>query len=158
MFAVEFAMIGEGIQVSSDIPAGMEFIPSSVPDQELSFNVPSTTPSEHLVQVKPVCMTYEDFFGAFSADSFPGFSVSPATGRMDRRGGEPSELIVRIDPKGANGELVGNLVINLPEDNSKVSSPSPTNNNPSCVMLPLSPLSYAVLNSKICYKITANSN
>lgn len=74
----------------------------------------------HDVAVKPVCMTFEDYFAAFSPDSHPSLSVSPAIGRMDRRGGEPSMMTVRCDPQGASGNLEGNLVINLPEDNSKI--------------------------------------
>jgi hypothetical protein len=65
-------------------------------------------------------MTFEDYFAAFSADSHPAFSVGPPTGRMDRRGGEFTYLTVVCDARGASGELVGNLVINLPEDNSKI--------------------------------------
>ena len=72
-------------------------------------------------------MTFEDYFAAFSKDSHPSFSVSPATGRMDRRGGEKTEMTIKCDPGGKSGEFTGDLVINLPEDNSK-----------------------------ICYKITAN--
>jgi len=79
------------------------------------------------IEVKPICMTFEDYYAGFSSDSHPSFSVSPATGRMDRRGGEPSMMTVFCDPKGQSGTFEGNLVINLPEDNSK-----------------------------ICYKITAN--
>jgi len=107
--------------LSPDIPDGMEFIPSSVPDGEISFNIPSTSAGEtYDIEVKPVCMTFEDYFAGFSVDSFPGFSVSPATGRMDRRGGEPTVLTIRIEPEGRSGELTGNLVVNLPEDNSKI--------------------------------------
>ena len=72
------------------------------------------------VAVKPVCMTFEDYFAAFSPDSHPSLSVSPAIGRMDRRGGEPTIMSVRCEPLGASGKLEGNLVINLPEDNSKI--------------------------------------
>ena len=46
--------------------------------------------------------------------------VSPVCGRMDRRGGDPTELTVSCSPQGQAGEFVGNLVINLPEDNSKI--------------------------------------
>jgi hypothetical protein len=63
---------------------------------------------------------FVDYFAAFAPGSNPSFSVSPATGRMDRRGGEPSILMVRCEPKGQAGTLEGNLVINLPEDNSKI--------------------------------------
>ena len=115
------AIVAGGINLSPDIPAGMQFIPSSVPDGEYTMNVASSGSGETLtIAVKPVCMTYEDYFAAFSADSHPSFSVVPATGRMDRRGGEPSQMRVTCDPKGAAGDLIGNLVINLPEDNSKI--------------------------------------
>lgn len=115
------AVIAGGINLSPDIPAGMEFIPSSVPDGEYAMNIPSTSAGETLtIEVPPVAMTFEDYYAAFSADSFPGFSVSPATGRMDRRGGEPTVLNIRIVPKGASGDLKGTLVVNLPEDNSKL--------------------------------------
>ena len=72
------------------------------------------------IEVAPVCMTFEDFFAGWSPDSNPGFSVSPVTGRMDRRGGEKTVLNVSFNPNGQSGEFVGNLVINLPEDNSKI--------------------------------------
>ena len=72
------------------------------------------------IEVKPVCMTFEDYYASFSADSHPSFSVSPVTGRMDRRGGEPSMMEIECRPSGQAGELVGDLVINLPEDNSKI--------------------------------------
>ncbi len=80
------------------------------------------------IAVKAVCMTFEDYYAAFSSDSHPSLSVGPAVGRMDRRGGEPTMLDIRCTPNGASGQLTGDLVINLPEDNSK-----------------------------ICYKITVNS-
>ena len=106
----------------------MEFIPSSVPDGEFQMSVASSGSAQSLaISVPPVCMTFEDYYAAFSADSHPSFSVTPATGRMDRRGGEPTQLNVSCNPNGQAGNFVGNLVINLPEDNSK-----------------------------ICYKITAN--
>jgi hypothetical protein len=72
------------------------------------------------IAVKPVCMTFEDYYAAFSADSHPAFSVQPAVGRMDRRGGEESILDVVCTPNGVGGDLTGDLVINLPEDNSKI--------------------------------------
>ena len=72
------------------------------------------------IAVKPVCMGFEDYYAAFSADSHPSFSVQPAVGRMDRRGGEPTMLDVICTPNGVGGELKGDLVINLPEDNSKI--------------------------------------
>jgi hypothetical protein len=115
------AVVQGGIELDSDIPAGMEFIPSSVPDGEYEMNASATgVPSELTIAVAPVCMTFEDYYAAFSADSHPSLSVKPAIGRMDRRGGEATELTVVCDPKGASGLLQGDLVINLPEDNSKI--------------------------------------
>ena len=72
------------------------------------------------IEVAPFCMGFEDYFAAFSPDSASGFSVTPVTGRMDRRGGEKTVLSVSFAPNGKSGEFVGNLVINLPEDNSKL--------------------------------------
>jgi hypothetical protein len=139
-----------GIEAASEIPAGMQFIPSSVPDGELTMDVASSstgksecTSSLDITRlsnytclshsfnpfflhpavplgVAPVCMTFEDYFAAFSPDSHPSFSVSPVTGRMDRRGGEKTVLSVTCNPNGQAGEFVGNLVINLPEDNSNI--------------------------------------
>jgi hypothetical protein len=99
----------------------MEFVMSSVPDGELDMDVASNSKgAELLLSVKPVCMGFEDYFARFTDDSHPSFSVSPCAGRMDRRGGEPTELEVRCVPQGKAGTFVGNLVINLPEDNSKI--------------------------------------
>lgn len=115
------AVMMGGIETASEIPAGMEFIPSSVPDGELVFDVAaSSSGAEKTIEVKPVCMTFEDYFAAFSPNSHPSLSVSPQTGRMDRRGGESTFLKIKCDPKGQAGQFEGDLVINLPEDNSKI--------------------------------------
>lgn len=116
------AVVRGGIETASDIPAGMEFIPSSVPDREVVMNVASGSSAggSLLISVPPVCMTFEDFYVAFSKESHPSLSVSPSTGRMDRRGGELTELTVTCQPNGQAGEFKGDLVINLPEDNSKI--------------------------------------
>jgi hypothetical protein len=117
----EGAIMMGGITLAEGIPDGMEFVPSSVPDGEFQMRVPASSNGQDLIiEVKPVCMTFEDYFASFSADSSPIFKVGPATGRMDRRGGEISVLTVRVEPNGQAGEFVGNLVMNLPEDNSKI--------------------------------------
>ena len=115
------AVMMGGIEEASEIPAGMEFVMSSVPDGEMAMDVASNSKgAELLLSVKPVCMGFEDYYAAFASDSHPSFSVSPQVGRMDRRGGEPTELVVTCTPGGKAGSFVGNLVINLPEDNSKI--------------------------------------
>jgi len=67
-------------------------------------------------------MGFEDYFAAFTTDSHPAFTVAPATGRMDRRGGETTLLSVTCDPRGhpVDADLKGTLVINVPEDDSKL--------------------------------------
>ena len=79
------AFVTGGIEMASEIPAGMEFIPSSVPDGEIEMNVASNSGGEQFfLSVPPVCMGFEDFYAAFSSDSHPTFSVEPCAGRMDR--------------------------------------------------------------------------
>jgi hypothetical protein len=111
----EGAYVTGGIEMASEIPEGMTFIPSSVLDGEYPMNVASTTANgaEMEIAVKPVCMTYEDFFVAFAPGSHPSLSVSPPAGRMDRRGGELTFLTVKCMPNGQSGDFGGVLVINL---------------------------------------------
>ena len=111
-------VMGGGLERSDEIPSDMEFIPSSVPDGSLEMNLMAG--KELNIEVKPVCMTFEDYFAGFSKDSHPGFAVAPATGRMDRRGGDTSPMTITCDPQGGSGPFEGTLVINLPEDNSKI--------------------------------------
>ena len=115
------AVMFGGIEDASEIPEGMEFVMSSVPDGTVDMQLAGTSKEKEVVlSVKPVCMGFEDYYAAFTPDSHPSFSVSPCAGRMDRRGGEPTELVIKCAPGGQNGVWTGNLVINLPEDNSKI--------------------------------------
>ena len=115
------AIMMGGIEEASEIPADMQFVPSSVPDGTIKFQVAASGAGRsEVISVKPVCMTYEDFYAAFSPGSHRSLKVSPQVGRMDRRGGEPTELTITCDPRGQAGTFEGNLVINLPEDNSKI--------------------------------------
>ena len=116
------AVLMGGIEQAEGIPEGMEFVPSSVPDGEYVMNVNSNAadPAQLEIAVAPVCMTFEDYYAAFAPGSHPSLSVTPATGRMDRRGGEPTYMTIICDPKGQSGDFYGALVINLPEDNSKI--------------------------------------
>merc|ERR1719343_1435152 len=116
------AVVAGGITLDPNIPAGMEFIPASVPDGEFTFQVASTGQGGSLqISVQSPCMTFEDYYAAFSPGSHPSLSVSPSAGRMDRRQGDPTVLEISCTPDGASGLLTGDLVINLPEDNSKLS-------------------------------------
>lgn len=116
------AVVAGGITLDPNIPAGMEFIPASVPDGEFTFQVASTGQGGSLqISVQSPCMTFEDYYAAFSPGSHPSLSVSPSAGRMDRRQGEPSIMEISCIPDGAGGVLTGDLVVNLPDDNSKLS-------------------------------------
>lgn len=116
------AVVAGGITVDPNIPAGMEFVPASVPDGEFTFQVASTGQGGSLqISVQSPCMTFEDYYAAFAAGSHPSLSVSPSAGRMDRRQGEPTIMEISCIPDGAGGVLTGDLVVNLPDDNSKLS-------------------------------------
>lgn len=118
----EDAIMMGGIEDVTDIPDGMEFVASSVPDGELEYSVPASSSGKTFeVEIKPFCMGFEDFFVSFTADSSDVFSVSPSAGRMDRRGGEITYLNITCNPNGKSGTFTGDLVLNLPEDNSKLS-------------------------------------
>lgn len=94
----EDAIMMGGIETSSDIPEGTEFIPSSVPDGELKMTAPANSKGSSIkLDVAPTCMTFEDFYAGFSKDSHPSFRVVPETGRMDRRGGELSQFEIFCD-------------------------------------------------------------
>jgi hypothetical protein len=76
----------------------------------------STDDKELVIEVKPVCMTFEDYYCGFTPDSHPAFSVSPSKGTMERRNGPPTELVVTCNPQGKHGELVGYLCVILPDE------------------------------------------
>jgi len=117
----EDAVVVGGIEFATDIPEGMVFKVSSIPDGTVEMNCGANGKGvDFALEVKPVCMGYEDFYAAFAPGSHESFSVSPSAGRMERRGGEPSLLVITCQPRGASGVLEGDLVINLPEDESSI--------------------------------------
>jgi hypothetical protein len=116
------AVMMGGIEENSEIPAGMEFVAASVPDGEFSFQVAASSKGGEMeIEIKPFCMSFEDYFAAFAPGAHPSLKVGPCAGRMDRRGGESTFLTVSCEPAGQAGTFTGDLVINLPEDNSKLS-------------------------------------
>lgn len=119
----EDAIMMGGIEVAEGIPEDMEFVPSSVPDGSVDLALSITSSGQvYGLEIKPFCMGYEDYYAAFAPGSHPCFSVAPATGRMDRRGGETLLLEVTCDPRGhAMGTFEADLVVNIPEDGSKLS-------------------------------------
>ena len=115
------AVMMGGLEQNSEIPSDMDFTPPSILDGEYNMNVAASSSGEAMrLSVQSPCMTFEDYYAAFAPGSHPAFSVSPAVGRMDRRSGEPTDFEVKCTPNGASGDLVGTLVINLPDDNTKI--------------------------------------
>ena len=88
---------------------------------QLSFDVAASGKAGLLpIEIKPFCMSFEDYYASFSPCSPSSFSVSPSSGRMDRRGGESTHLVVKCDPQGRSGAITGHLVVVLPEENEKL--------------------------------------
>jgi hypothetical protein len=74
-------------------------------DEDFEMFTDSLTPKELKVSVKPVTMTFEEFYCGFTKDSHPAFSCKPDAGRTERRNGPPTEITVTCNPKGASGEV-----------------------------------------------------
>ena len=65
--------------------------------------------------------TYQDYFFGLTADSDTRFKIdmsqsSPFEGRTARKGGEPTEIMLKCDPQGSDGIYVAHLCFILPEE------------------------------------------
>lgn len=89
---------------------------SGMTDLDLEMTVDSVEGGSKDITVMPVCMTFEEFYCGFTADSHPAFSVTPTEGKMERRNGTPTKVTVSCDPKGKAGTLEGWLCFILPEE------------------------------------------
>lgn len=76
----------------------------------------STESKSIVVDVRPMMMTYEDFYVGFTADSHPAFSCTPTSGAMEKRNGAPTQITVTCTPGGAKGELEAWLCFILPDE------------------------------------------
>ena len=90
----------------------------SATDDEFEFVTDQATARSIVIEVPPVCMTFEEFYCGFTADSHGSFSCTPQKGRTERRNGPPTEIEVTCDPTRVNcsGEVVGHLCFILPEE------------------------------------------
>jgi len=93
-----------------------DFVKPSMTTMDLEMFTIQDEPKGLQVSVKPVAMTYEPFYCGFTADSHPAFSVSPTSGKMERRNGDPTQVTVTCTPNGAKGELKATLCFILPEE------------------------------------------
>merc|ERR1719487_573838 len=83
---------------------------SGMTDLDFEMKFAHTSTGELKIDVRPVAMTFEEFYVGFTPDSHPAFSVTPTEGRMERRNGPPTELTVTCDPQGKTGELEAPLL------------------------------------------------
>ena len=89
---------------------------SGMTDMDFEMKFAHTSVGELKIDVRPVAMTFEEFYVGFTPDSHPAFSVTPTEGRMERRNGPPTELTVTCNPEGKTGELEAHLCFILPEE------------------------------------------
>lgn len=68
-------------------------------------------------EIEPNSMTYEDFVAGFTADTPEGWTVSPTSGTIERRGGAAQAFEVAYKGGNPSGPLPGTLVVVLPNDN-----------------------------------------
>jgi len=85
-------------------------------DLDFDMVVGSTMSKTITINVTPVMMTYEEFYCGFTSDSSPAFSCSPNQGKMNKRGGAPTQIEVTCKPNGKAGELKGTLCFILPDE------------------------------------------
>lgn len=67
---------------------------SGMTDMDYEMFTGATETKSLTIDVRPVAMTFEEFYCGFTADSHPSFSVTPTTGRMERRNGPPTQVTV----------------------------------------------------------------
>lgn len=82
---------------------------------DLTFNKVAATGTNIFLQ--PSAMTFEDFLAGWTADSAPGFEVTPEKGTMDRRGGEETVFTVSYKGPQPTEALFATMVVLLPNDN-----------------------------------------
>uniref|UniRef100_A0A7S0Q028 Uncharacterized protein n=1 Tax=Coccolithus braarudii TaxID=221442 RepID=A0A7S0Q028_9EUKA len=93
----------------------------SATDEDFEISCSSMDYAEITIEVPPMMNTYEDYFYGLTADSHTSFKIEqdrsdPIEGRMQRRGGDPTAILLKCDPNGQSGEFVANLCFILPEE------------------------------------------
>lgn len=90
--------------------------PAAEPSAEFDLGKVSKLGTAMEFDIEPVCMTFEDYYAGFTADSDPCFTVEPAFGRMDRKNGEVTTLKVMCKPDGPARDISATLCVVLPDD------------------------------------------
>mgnify|MGYP006136522369 CR=1 FL=1 len=86
-------------------------------DLDFEVSCDSGLDTEVNIDIRPMFNTYESFICGLTADSDSSMKMTtPFEGQMDRRGGEPFTINIKIEPQGKAGELVGYVCFILPEE------------------------------------------
>lgn len=90
-------------------------------DEDFEIQCASMDYATICVSIEPQMNTYQDYFFGLTADSDPKFKIdmsqsSPFEGRTARKGGEPTDVMIKCDPNGATGTFVAHLCYILPEE------------------------------------------
>ena len=64
-----------------------------------------------VISVRPVCMTFEEFYCGFTADTPTCFSCNPTEGKMEKRNGPPTDIKVTVKPAGRSGKMLSALCL-----------------------------------------------
>jgi len=102
-----------------EIPPFVVPNPCFPPPEEIVLAASNTGNMFYEVDVAPKTSTYETYFAGFSADSWQGMSVDPAsfTGRTDKRKGPATKVGINIESNGVlTGSYVGYLCFMLADD------------------------------------------
>ena len=108
------------LQQNPDVPDGVVFEAGPRFDEEVVLaNVPSTGSIETDLAVKPVCMTFEDFYAAGRPTRTRASRSGRSRGGMDRRNGEPTVLTIKCTPNGVSERPDGHACMVLPDDDER---------------------------------------
>ena len=106
-----------GLEESDEIPEGVVFEADARTEGLFEFMVAGNSKGASFeVEISPWTMAYEDYYTGFAEGSHPSLSVSPRAGRLDRRGGEDTQLTITCEPNGQAGKMAGKLVVVLPDE------------------------------------------
>lgn len=85
-------------------------------DETLDMSSSFPSPSFADIQVKNDVMSYEDFVVGFSDDTDPAdWQVTPVSGTLNRRGGDPTTLSIVFKPNNPGGTRTAYIIVQTEE-------------------------------------------
>eukprot|EP00633_Aureoumbra_lagunensis_P000699 CAMPEP_0197290960 /NCGR_PEP_ID=MMETSP0890-20130614/10353_1 /TAXON_ID=44058 ORGANISM="Aureoumbra lagunensis, Strain CCMP1510" /NCGR_SAMPLE_ID=MMETSP0890 /ASSEMBLY_ACC=CAM_ASM_000533 /LENGTH=290 /DNA_ID=CAMNT_0042763371 /DNA_START=176 /DNA_END=1045 /DNA_ORIENTATION=+ len=73
--------------------------PKATSDGHIEIHAPFNGRGGTTIQINNEYSTYSDFRAGFAPGSHPAFTVEPAVGTLNRRGGQPQEFIFKFKPE-----------------------------------------------------------